>query len=220
MRSIGLLSAKGGVGKTTLCLNLAAVLARRGKRVSVVDLDPQRSATAWAQIGALPFEVRAWQGGASAWRRRREFAALLSELRGLVLLDCPPALAEPALLAAVWADLVLVPSGVSVLDLWGVRATLETVAEARGVRSGTGPAVLLVPYRIMPRTLVGRALPEVLGGLGEPVGPAIASRLAVATSAALGEVVAEGTPAAAEFEALADCVDSRLREIEKSENGE
>ena len=44
---IGVLSQKGGVGKTTVALNLAAAIATSGSRVLVVDADPQGSALAW-----------------------------------------------------------------------------------------------------------------------------------------------------------------------------
>lgn len=45
MRRIALMNQKGGVGKTTTTVNLAAALARSGKRVCIFDLDPQAHST-------------------------------------------------------------------------------------------------------------------------------------------------------------------------------
>jgi cellulose synthase operon protein YhjQ len=43
MKTVAFISGKGGVGKSTVCANLAVALAKRGKKVVVIDLDPQNS---------------------------------------------------------------------------------------------------------------------------------------------------------------------------------
>ncbi|TSA85482.1 ParA family protein [Deinococcus detaillensis] len=53
---IGVLSRKGGVGKTTLAVHLAAMLARQGKTL-LVDEDETRNATTWSRSGKMPFTV-------------------------------------------------------------------------------------------------------------------------------------------------------------------
>lgn len=56
-RVIALMNQKGGVGKTTTTVNLAAAIARQGRRVLVVDLDPQAHAT--LHLGVEPEGLRA-----------------------------------------------------------------------------------------------------------------------------------------------------------------
>jgi chromosome partitioning protein len=53
-RIIGIVNLKGGVGKTTTCVNLGAALALYGLRILLIDLDPQKSLTGWANIDHQP----------------------------------------------------------------------------------------------------------------------------------------------------------------------
>jgi chromosome partitioning protein len=66
MRTILVLNAKGGSGKTTIATSLAAYYAGRGRQVSLVDLDPQASSIDWlaARDPELPaiHGVEGWHG--------------------------------------------------------------------------------------------------------------------------------------------------------------
>lgn len=53
-RVIGIVNLKGGVGKTTTCVNLGAAIAMRGARVLLIDLDPQKSLSTWAGVEDWP----------------------------------------------------------------------------------------------------------------------------------------------------------------------
>jgi chromosome partitioning protein len=57
MIKISVWNPKGGVGKTTLALNIAAAIKATGKTLLLADLDPQRSAMMLSRDGNLPFEV-------------------------------------------------------------------------------------------------------------------------------------------------------------------
>src|SRR5258708_2875741 len=59
VRTVAVMNEKGGSGKTTTTISLAAVLAERGFRILVVDLDPQASASLWLGRGREPGLYRA-----------------------------------------------------------------------------------------------------------------------------------------------------------------
>jgi chromosome partitioning protein len=207
---ISVINLKGGVGKTTIALNLAATLAEQGHRVVLIDADPQQSATQWAQQGQpapLPMAVHPLQADAGA----PQFQAALSQLAQaaqatLVVIDCPPELSDPALVAALLSDMVLVPVTPSPLDLWAAKQAVATAQEARTLRDGNKPLISLVPSKLLPQTILARDLPAALEALGEPVAPAITQRVALVEAIVLGQTIgtyATTSPAAAEFAALA-----------------
>jgi len=61
-RILGVVNLKGGVGKTTTCVNLGAALALFGFKVLLVDLDPQKSLTGWAGVDQWPTVSNALTG--------------------------------------------------------------------------------------------------------------------------------------------------------------
>ncbi len=58
-RIIAVTTLKGGVGKSTVAVNLACALARPRRTVAVVDADAQATASEWGVAGRLPVAVYA-----------------------------------------------------------------------------------------------------------------------------------------------------------------
>jgi chromosome partitioning protein len=210
-RVIAVVGRKGGIGKTTVSVHLAGELAARGRRVHLVDSDPQGSAAQWAAPGnlGLPVEhlpVTVEQLKPWVERVRRVEAEV-------VILDCPPHL-DAALGAAVGlADLAVLPCGPSGLDMMAMSEVLAVVRQARAHRAGK-PTAMIVPNRVDRRTSEGREIVDELAKLGEPVGPALAYRSAFVRAFNTGDTVgafAPGSAADVEVKALADAIEKAVK---------
>src|ERR1700722_143447 len=128
MKTLAVMSQKGGSGKSTLALHLAAEAAARGRKVLLLDLDPQGNLVGWAQRrGDLPPDVDAIHVA----KLKAELAAAKDEGVDLVLLDTAPNADRPSVQAAEAADLILVPCRPAQFDLDAIRATLATVRLTR-----------------------------------------------------------------------------------------
>lgn len=178
---------KGGVGKSTVSMNLAAELAAQGRRrVHVVDADAQATASEWfGQAAGLPFTCEALPldepVDAENWMSKVTAAAA-----DVVVVDLPPHTGAATAAALILADLFLVPVAPSGLDLRAAAKALDLLAEARQARGDGKPAALLVPSRVDRRTAAGREIEAALHEMGEPVGPAVGLRAAFVDSATAG----------------------------------
>ena len=143
MRIIAVANQKGGVGKTTVTMQLGAALSRR-HRVLVVDVDRQRSTVWWADNARarLPFDFAGDQNPKLLARMRE-----LGVEYDFVLVDTPGSLEDTAVLETVLdaADYAVVPLTPEPLAVEPTMRTISQLIEPRGLRH----AVLL--NRIDPR---------------------------------------------------------------------
>jgi chromosome partitioning protein len=115
---IAFLNQKGGVGKTTLALNLAGRWAALGRRVTVLDADPQASALDWAQARSHAGLPRAFAVMGLPRDTLHQEAPDLARGADHVVIDGPPRVAALLRSALLAADLVVVPVQPSPLDGW------------------------------------------------------------------------------------------------------
>ena len=124
MPTIAIISQKGGAGKTTLALHLAAAAQDAGRVALIIDTDPQATASQWA-----------------AWRQDAppevidspppRLAAKVEAAKGqgaeVIVIDTPPHADSAARAAVEVADLVLIPCRPSAFDLSAIQTTAKLV---------------------------------------------------------------------------------------------
>ena len=214
MKIITVLQQKGGVGKTTTTVHLAAALACQHPhlRVAVADADPQGSATIWIKRGngGTGVAVHTVAADGDGRNLRAELEAIDADV---IIIDLPPALEAISLRAAIRADLLLVPTGPSVVDLSATKGAVSICKEA--LEYNPTKKYLLVPNRVQHNTAAGRELRGSLAAWGPVSEATLTLRVAFAESAAVGLGVSQyapESPAAQEIGLLAEEV-SRILEI-------
>jgi chromosome partitioning protein len=150
VKVLAVVNGKGGVGKTTTAVNLAACLAERGQRVLLVDTDPQGSATWWVSRGeGMGFETT-----------QETDPKLLSRLRkvegfDVVVVDSPPRLDSEGLsVVAKASDYVVLPTPPAPMDMAALVDTIRSIIKPSKV-----------PHRVLLTRVDPRSLNEALEAL-------------------------------------------------------
>jgi chromosome partitioning protein len=209
---IAVTGRKGGIGKSTITGNLAGELIEAGFNVRVLDTDPQQSLTNWGKLGDGVLSLISEAVETEHPQVFSRAVELAKEKADIVLIDTPPGFADPALLASLMADVVLLPSGPSPLDIMAAKDALELVQEAQ--KSRPDLRIRFIPSKLIARAGLSNDLPQALKDLGAPVLPGIHQRTVVAEAALSGLTVieyAKSSPARAEFKALSDALIKELK---------
>jgi chromosome partitioning protein len=184
MPVIAVVGNKGGAGKTTLAVNLAAGLVGEGS-TALLDADPQRSSLQWRALAERDDAVAVFDAvdepAAAIERMRHDYRYLV--------IDCPPSVAAPQTLSALrHSTHALIPVQPSPLDLWATVHIEGAVEAARETNPGLN--AILVINQLEPRTRLSQMVRQ---GLAELVLPAaevaIRRRIAYRTSILEGRSV-------------------------------
>ena len=185
MKTITIISQKGGTGKTTLSLNLAVAADAAGYAAAIIDLDPQASAREWAKSrdAETPVVISAHASQLDeVLDAARENGAAVS------IIDTAPHSERDALAAARAADLILIPCRPGILDLRAMASTKELADLAN-------TTALAVITAAPPRGHLPDEATEAIRGYGIDVAPTpITQRAAFVHSLTLGQTVIEYEP--------------------------
>jgi chromosome partitioning protein len=206
---IAVCNQKGGSGKTTLSMQLAGTLTRRGARVLVVDADPQGTAMRWAASAGddKSFPASVVSLSAASSKVHREVKKFI-DVYEYIIIDCPPAADSPVPQSALLiADLALVPTIPSPLDMWaavGIRQVIENVREVNEALTAR-----LVVNQCQPNTILAKEVLEVLPEFGiDFCSTFLRQRTVYRQSAVFGQTVhdfgSKATAAIEEIETLAN----------------
>lgn len=185
MKTVAIISQKGGAGKTTLALHLATSSALQGRNTAIVDLDPQASAAKWSDRRAAEVPVVL---SAHASRLGHEMRRVEETGGDLLIIDTAPHLDSAALEAAKAADLILVPCRPAILDIEAISTTLDLVRT-------TGKPIFVVMNAVAPQGNEAAEAAEAIAGLGVGICPVrLHQRVAFSRALITGQSAEESEP--------------------------
>lgn len=148
MHVISFLNPKGGSGKTTSVINVGSCLARSGKRVAVVDTDPQMSVTNWSKAEKSAFDVYTASSEKDVYQVRKELTDY-----DFVIIDGAGSLSVITSAGVMVSDHVIIPVSPSPLDFSATGSVVD-VLEAQAYNRPV-EARFLITRKIEQATMLG-----------------------------------------------------------------
>lgn len=212
---------KGGSGKTTVAMQLAGTLAKRGSKVLVIDADQQGTATRWAASAEddKPFPAPVVGLNAAGAKVHREAKKFVEDYDFLII-DCPPAVDSPVPQSALLvSDLVLVPVIPSPADLWAATGIQQLISNAQDINETL--EARLVANMCQPQTTLARDALDVLDDFGIPLAVSrlhlrTVYRQSVVYGVVVGDLRSRAAQAVAEIDSLSDEVLEILHPSQKA----
>ena len=179
MPVIALVGNKGGAGKTTLSVNIAAGIAR-DRTTAVLDADPQGSSLQWRAFTVDENALKVYEANG-------DLSAQINELKArydCLIIDCPPSVHAPQTNTVLrLCDLALIPVQPSPVDLWATVHTERAIEEARQVNPNL--KAMLILNQLEARTTLSKLVREAAEEIELPVAKTGIRRRAIYRASAL-----------------------------------
>ena len=187
MKIISLINSKGGVGKTTLSVCVAAYLKSQNKKVLLVDADPQGSLRDWKEAaeGKNDFEITVSD--------RKQVLINIPKLikhsgYDYVVVDTSGKASDLLGASISLADVILTPVQPSPYDLWATQDIIELIEMRKTIN--TNLLAFLIFNRAMPNTLMSKYVHEDMKTLKTPMlDSTIQQRVVYSLSATTGQTI-------------------------------
>ena len=205
---ISFLNQKGGVGQTTLSINVAAWLASQGRKVLLVDADKQGSATTWASLrDETPFQVISMARENLA----KDVIRLASDFDATVI-DGPPHAEGIARACIIASDFVVLPIEPSGLSTWASDLTVKQVQEAQAYKETLKCG--FVVSRKIGNTVLGREIRSMAADAGiQLLDAEVEQRVAYAESLTMGKTIFEWSPTGTAAKEIMTLTDEIIRHV-------
>lgn len=132
---IGITQVKGGAGRSTIATSIAGVMALKNKTV-LIDCDmPQGTSASWYMIRKQSEKTNNLTLATA--NNHTELVEQVKKLKAdnqLIVIDCPPRIAEITRTALILSDLSLIPLGASAAEIWATNDLMKTIQEAKTIK--------------------------------------------------------------------------------------
>ena len=207
---ISIANVKGGVGKSTISMNVAGALSQKGNSVLLIDADPQGSVADWYKVRMTNkdrvidknIKILSYDYEDLKTKLKNE-----SKNHNHTIIDCPPEDDKIMYACLILSDFVIIPITPSPFDIRSAHKTIENIKQ--GIKS---EHIKIKPWIIISKkivgTVLGRELRKTLQVFKLPIFKTeISQRISVCEAGITGMTILEyapGSPSGKEFKALGE----------------